>query len=201
MLQVDLLFSYGMSSGIALAAKDQVAKEKSLWVNKYFLVTVLWLAFCFSSQMLYLLSRFPEWESMFVIGSSADVPVWLASGMSIAMILIGILGFSITSRFLRKGKVAPAVAQVVWSVAAALFISSYGWDGTGFKRLVYAGTGTDWANGVRFAATDFLTSPVFLNLLWLEALLIVPYVMILVLWIREGRGATHDTHCHTARGL
>ena len=188
MLQVDLLFSYGMSSGIALAARDKLLKEKNPWVNKYFLVTVLWLAFCFSPQMLYLLIRFPEWESMFVIGSAADVPAWLASGMSIAMILMGIMGFSITARFLRKGKTAPAIAQVVWSMAAALFISSYGWDGTGFKRLLYAGTGDDWANGVSFAATDFMTSPVFFNLLWLEALLIVPYVIILALWIREGRG-------------
>ena len=185
MLQVDLLFSYGMSSGVALAARKKLMKEESPWVNKYFLVTVLWLSFCFSPQMLYLLRRFPAWESMFVITRYEDVPAWFISSMSIAMILMGILGFRVTCRFLEKGRLAGAVAQVLWSITAALFLSTFGWDGTGYKRVLYAGTGEDWVNGVTYAYAEFLTSPVFLNLLWLEAILIVPYTIFLVKWIRE----------------
>lgn len=185
MLQVDLLFSYGMSSGMALVAREKLVKEESPWVNKYFLVNLLWLALCFSPQMLYLLRRFPAWESMFVVSSYSDVPAWFVSAMSIAMIVMGVLGFGITCRFLRSGKLFGAVAQVIWSIAAALFLSSFGWDGTGLKRLLYAGSGADWASGVTYAPADFLASPVFFNLVWLEALLIVPYVFILAMWIRE----------------
>lgn len=184
MLQVDLLFSYGMSSGMALASGDRLVKEESPWVNKYFLLNVLWLALCFSPQMLYLLRRFPAWESMFVIQRYEDVPAWFISSMSIAMMVMGGLGFAITCGLLRRGKAGAAVAQVIWSIAAALFLSTFGWDGTGYRRLLYAGTGADWAKGVSYAAADFLSSPVFFDLLWLEALLIIPYGILVWIWIR-----------------
>jgi len=42
MVQVDIFWSYGLASGLTLAAGKQLKKEKNLWVNKYFLSILLW---------------------------------------------------------------------------------------------------------------------------------------------------------------
>ena len=44
MLQPDLFFAYGLSSGLALAAGKKLRQEKSPLVNKYFIGAALWLS-------------------------------------------------------------------------------------------------------------------------------------------------------------
>jgi len=187
MLQPDLLFSYGLSAGLAIAAGKKLRREKSPWVNKYFIVTVFWLSICFIPQILYLLWRFPAWESMFVAKDYSDIPAWVVAIYPIAILILGALGFYVTYYFLVKEKSFAAIAQVIGSVTAALFLVTIGWDGTGYKRLLYAGTGTDWANGLIYPFTDFFSSPVFSTLMWLEALVLIPYVCIFIKWARENK--------------
>lgn len=184
MLQTDLFFSYGLASGLAIAAKMQLKKEPHPLVNKYFLATVLWLSLGFVPQILYLMRRFPAWESMFVVSEFPDYPAWFISLYAMAVVIVGVLGFHVTNSLLKKDKTFAAFAQVGWSNAAAAFLATIGWDGTGYKRLLYTGTGTDWANGLSFPFADFFTSPVFINLLWLEALLLIPYSILFIRWSR-----------------
>jgi len=122
---------------------------------------------------------------MFVVNTISGYPPWFLSLYAIATIVLGALGFHVTNSLLKKEKTFAAVAQVVWSNVAAGFLATIGWDGTGYKRLLYAGTGTDWANHVSFPLTDFFTSPVFINLIWLEALLLIPYSILFIKWTRE----------------
>jgi len=193
MIQIDLLLSYGFSSGIALAARKNLEKEKSLWTNKYFMTTLLWLSLAFAPQVVYLIWRFPAWESMFVVTEYSDYPAWFASVISIGIIVLGISGFYITSRLLKGGNLIAGGAQMVGSGGAALLLVTVGWDGTGLDRLLYAGSGADWANGVVYSYADFLTSPVSLTLTWLEALVMIPYVVLLIAWIRESRRMSAET--------
>ena len=185
MLQTDLFFSYGLASGLAIAASRKLKTEPHPLVNKYFLATILWLSLGFVPQILYLTRRFPGWESMFVVNTISGYPPWFLSLYAIATIVLGALGFHVTNSLLNKEKTFAAVAQVVWSNVAAAFLATIGWDGTGYKRLLYTGTGTDWANHVSFPLTDFFTSPVFINLIWLEALLLIPYSILFIKWTRE----------------
>jgi hypothetical protein len=185
MLQPDLFFSYGLSSGLALAAGKKLTDEKSVWINKYFMATVLWLSVFFIPQVLYLLWRYPYWESMFWAKQYSDLPAWLVSLYPAAIIVMGALGFYITCLFLKRKNLSAAIAQAGWSFAVALIIIIVGWDGTGYERLLYAGTGLEWASGVAYPLTDFFKSPVFITLLWLEALILIPYAIIFIRWARE----------------
>ncbi len=188
MLQPDLFLSYGLSSALTLAAgKKLLEREEGPWKNKYFIITILWLAILFVPQVLYLLWKFPAWESMFVVKELSDIPGWFVVLYSIVVIICGALGFHITYIFLKKQNVIGAFAQVVWSGALGLFIIIFGWDGTGYKRLLYSGTGTDWANGVTYPIADFLNGPVFATLLWLEAIVLIPYACLMIKWIIEAQ--------------
>lgn len=185
MLQPDLFFAYGLSSALALSARDKLKKEKNPWLNRYFVVTVAWLVLGFVPQVLYLLFRFPAWESMFVAQELSDYPAWFIGLYSIAIPVMGALGFSIAAFFLKREKPAAAIAQAVISLAIALILCTIGWDGSGYKRLLYTGTGADWANGVPYPPLDFFTSTVFFTLSWLEALLLIPYAIIFLAWNRK----------------
>jgi hypothetical protein len=98
---------------------------------------------------------------------------------------MGALGFYITYYFLKNGHTISAFIQLIWSLGAAILIAMVGWDGTGFQRLLYPGTGTDWTNGVVFPFKAFFTSPVFISLLWLEAFLLIPYSFLFIKCLRE----------------
>jgi len=185
MLQTDLFFSYGLASGLAIAASRKLKTEPHPLVNKYFLATILWLSLGFVPQILYLTLRFPAWESMFVVNNISGYPPWFMSLYAIAVIILGALGFHVTNSLLKKEKTLVAAAQVVWSNVAAGFLATIGWDGSGFRRLLYPGTGDDWVNGAVFPLTDFFTSAVFINLIWLEALLLIPYSILFIKWSRQ----------------
>jgi hypothetical protein len=187
MLQPDLFFSYGLASGLAIAAGKKLKDEKSPWVNKYFLATMMWFSAFFIPQILYLLWRFPGWESMFAAKTYEDIPAWIVALYPVATLIMAALGFHVTYSFLKKGKMPAAIAQVVWSVLAAVFVVFVGWDGTGYKRLFYTGTGIEWANGVAYPMTKFFGSEINITLLWLQTLILVPYAVLLIMWARENQ--------------
>ena len=193
MLQPDLFFAYGLSSGLSLAAGKKLTEEKSVCVNKYFLLTLAWLTVFYLPQIYYLLGRFPAWESMFVFTGPEDIPPWFLSLYSVATIAAGVLGFHVTRSLLAKAKTAAALVQVAWSMGLATVIIFVGWDGTGYQRLFYAGSGADWAAGVVYPFSDFFRGPVMITLLWLEALVLIPYVALLARWTREAQRSARES--------
>jgi hypothetical protein len=97
MLQPDLFFAYGLSSGMAVAAGKQLKKQESTFANKYFLSLVVWLFAFYVPQVFYLLRRFTGWESMFVIRDFNDVPAWLYGLYPGATLVMAALGFSVAA--------------------------------------------------------------------------------------------------------
>lgn len=187
MLQPDVFFSYGLCAGLAVAAGKKAKEENCPWVNKYFLGALAWLSLLYVPQVLYLVWKFPAWESMFAFKDFGDYPPWFMAVYSAGVILVGVLGFYITFRLMRGGKTAAAMAQVGWSMLAATIIVFAGWDGTGYQRLLYVGSGAEWAAGVSYPMTDFFKSSIFITLIWLEALVLLPYNIMFIRWARQSR--------------
>jgi len=187
MLQPDLLFAYGLCSGLALSAGKKLKEEKSLWINQYYLLALLWLVVFFLGQIFYLLFKFPGWESMFVFKDLTQVPSWFLSLYTLAVVILGSLGFYFTGILLKRNQIALALAQPLWSLGIALIIIIIGWDGTGYKRLLYPGSGLEWVQGISYPLVEFFKSQVFFTLLWLEAIVLIPYLLFFFKWLRESR--------------
>jgi len=175
MVQVDIFWSYGLASGLALAGSKTIKKESSPWKNEVFVGTLLWLSLLFGPSGLYLLWNFPYWETMFVAKTHGDIPAWLVAVFGFTNISQGILGYYVTWKCLRLGNKFAATMQTVWSHMAMLFILVVGWDGTGYRRFFYAGTGEEWVNGVNYEISAFFSSPVFLTLLAMGVVFIPSY--------------------------
>ncbi len=187
MVQVDVFWSYGLGSGLALAARQKLKAEPNPWVNKYFVATLAWIALLFAPSGLYLLWAFPYWETMFVATTHADLPAWLVTTFGFTNVSQGILGFYITYRLIRAGKDGAARLQTIWSHAAMLFILIFGWDGSGFSRFIYAGTGEEWRAGVPYAWAAWFSSPVFFTLASMAVVFVPTYTWLVLRFIKDGK--------------
>ena len=185
MVQVDVFWAYGLASGLALSAQKGLAKEKNFHDNKYFTWTVVWLATVFAPSGLYLLWNFPGWETMFVAKNHLSIPAWLVAIFGLTNITQGILGFYVTYYFIRKGNKTAATLQTIWSHAAMVFILIFGWDGTGFRRFFYAGTGEEWHTGTEYPLTAFFTAPIFYTLLGMGVVFLPTYFYLVKRWSAE----------------
>jgi len=181
MVQVDIFWSYGLSAGAALAAAQEVTTAPKWWDNKSFLFTTLWTACVFAPSGIYLLWSFPGWETMFVAKDHSSLPAWLVTLFAVTNVTQGILGFYVTSYLLRKGHIRAAVWQPIWAHAAMLFVLIFGWDGQGYRRFLYAGTGQEWHAGIQYDWTQFFSSPVFYSLLGLGIVFLPTYGRLLTL--------------------
>lgn len=185
MVQVDVFWSYGLASGLALAAGKKLKKEPDPWVNKYFILTLLWIAVFFAPSGLYLLWQFPYWETMFLARTHTDIPAWLVTLFGVTNVTQGVLGYYVTWRLLRSGHDFAAKMQTVWSHAMMAAILVFGWDGSGFKRFSYSGNADEWANSVPYAWTQFFTSPVAFALIGLGLFLVPTYIYLVILFKKD----------------
>ncbi len=176
MVQVDVFWSYGLNAGLALAAHKTLKNYSSFWNNPIFTLSLLWTACFFAPSGLYLLWNFPGWETMFLARNHLSIPAWLTMLFGATNITQGVLGFYVTYYFIRKNNMAMAKLQTIWSHAAMFFILIFGWDGTGYKRFFYAGTGEDWHTQVPHAITDFFGAEIFYTLVVMGLVLIPTYI-------------------------
>lgn len=184
MVQVDIFWSYGLAAGLTIAARRHLKKEPKPFDNPYFTAIMLWTALVFAPSGIYLLWAFPDWETMFVARNHHDIPAWVACAFAATNITQAILGYYVTYRLIRAGKDRAATLQTVWSHGAMLWILAIGWDGTGWKRFTYSGTGTEWADGVVYPWTGFFSSSVFYTLLGMGVVFIPTYFGLIHRWSR-----------------
>lgn len=175
MVQVDVFWSYGLSAGLALAGKRIITTSKAWWDNEAFLWTTVWTACVFAPSGVYLLWLNPGWETMFVARDYSSLPPWLVALFALTNVTQGILGFAVTSYYLRAGKSRTATLQTIWAHVAMLLILVVGWDGTGYQRFFYAGTGEQWHSGITFPLSAFWSSPIFFGLLSLGIVFLPTY--------------------------
>ncbi len=182
MVQVDVFWSYGLASGLTLAAGEKLRSEKEFWGNKYLFGILLWIAALFAPSGMYLLWNFPSWETMFVATSRDDIPAWLVAIFGITNVTQGLLGYAVTAYFIRQGKWGAAKAQTIGAHVAMYFILIVGWDGTGWQRFTHTRTAEDFRAGIMNPWTDFLGSPVFCTLLGMGVILVPTYVYLCYRW-------------------
>lgn len=185
MVQVDVFWSYGLASGLTLAAGEKLRAEKEVWGNKYLVAILLWIAALFAPSGMYLLWNFPSWETMFVAASRDDIPAWLVALFAATNVTQGLLGYAVTAHYIRQGKAGTARMQTVWSHAAMLFILVVGWDGTGWLRFTHTRTAEDFRAGILNPWTDFFGSPVFWTLIGMGVILVPTYAYLCVKWRKE----------------
>jgi hypothetical protein len=125
MIQVDFFWSYGLGAGFALAAGRQLIKEEkksgSVFQNKYFTNTLLFMSLFFVPSGVCLLWAFTNWETMQVF-SYRTLPAWLVTLFVITNITQGILGFWVVSKLLMKKKKYMAFLQVALAYFIMFFI-------------------------------------------------------------------------------
>jgi len=184
MVQVDIFWSYGLSAGLALASQQTLKKADSFWQNPAFTLTLLWISCVFAPSGLYLLWAFPGWETMFVAKDHLSIPAWLTALFALTNITQGVLGFYITAKFIRVGNMFAAKMQTIWAHTAMAIVLIFGWDGTGYKRFFYAGSGTDWHNQVDLPLIAFFSSPIFYTLLGMGVVFVPSYIW-LVTYLRK----------------
>ncbi|MBW1989673.1 MAG: hypothetical protein JRI97_09010 [Deltaproteobacteria bacterium] len=188
MVQVDVFWSYAIGASFAAAASRQLKEEKKPFQNKYFTYTLAFLAMLFAPSGIYLLWRFPDWETMQVAVNHQSLPAWLVTAFAVTNITQGVLGFYVAWRFIRAGRFYEAHLQWFLGYFFMFFILLYGWDGTGWQRFLYDSSvngGVHWAPGMHMGWA-FLTSNVAMTL-GVMGLVILPLKFIpMALWTVEG---------------
>ena len=66
MIEVDVFWSFAFGAGFASAASSVLRDEESPFANNVFAYTAVFLGAIFGPSGIYLLWRFPGWESMFL---------------------------------------------------------------------------------------------------------------------------------------
>lgn len=176
MVQVDVFWSYGLNAGLAIAAQGSLRNEERWFESKSFLMALLWTAALFAPSGAFLLWINPGWETMFVAQDHASIPAWLVALFAMTNVTQGVLGFGVTARLIRAGKMTAAWWQALGAHLAMFFILIVGWDGTGYRRFFYAGNGEQWHQGQEFAFVEFFSSTIFYSLLGLGVILVPTYI-------------------------
>jgi hypothetical protein len=179
MVQVDVFWSYGLGSTLAVASSRQLLARLR---EPYLLRTVLFLALVFAPSGIYLVWEFPSWETMHV--GDRDMPGWLIATFAITNVTQGLLGFFVVERLLAAGRSYLAYLQILVGYFGMFFILVHGWDGKGYQRF-FSPTEAD------FRSWDgdwsaWLTSDVALTLLAMGAVLVPTLMWAVVAWQREG---------------
>jgi hypothetical protein len=179
MVQVDVFWSYGLGSTLAVASSRQLAAKAR---EKYFTRTLLFLALIFAPSGLYLVWQFPSWETMHV--GDRDMPAWLVTAFAITNVSQGLLGFWVVERLMAAGRRYLAYLQILVAYLAMFFILVHGWDGKGYQRF-FSATHSDFGNW-HGDWSAWLTSDVALTLLAMGAVLVPTLLVAVASWQREG---------------
>jgi hypothetical protein len=186
MVEVDVFWSYGLGSTLAVASSRQLAERREekadRWSDPYLLKTLLFLSLVFVPSGVYLVWAFPSWETMHA--GDRDMPAWLVAGFALTNVTQGLLAYLICEWLIARGRTYLAWLQIVVGYFGMFFILVHGWDGKGYERFFspthadFLAWDGDW--------TAWLTSDVALTLA-VMGLVLVPVLMYLVSgWQTDG---------------
>jgi hypothetical protein len=184
MVQVDVFWSYAFGASLAAAAHRQLETEVTPSRSGFFVKNLLFLSCLFGPSGIYLLWRFPGWETMFVFGR--EIPAWLVTLFAITNVTQGVLGFFVAYGLIRRQRIYLAHLQWVFGYLAMFFVLVHGWDGTGFRRFLYSGTIDQFRAGVAIPWYKFFTSDVALTLYVMGLILLPVLFWMIARWLHEG---------------
>jgi hypothetical protein len=137
MVQVDVFWSYGLGSSLAVAASRQLlahrAKKRPLLESPHFTRALLFLSLVFAPSGLCLLWAFPSWETMHV--GDKTMSALLVTGFAVTNVTQGILGFAVAYWLMVKRRFYLSYLQWYAAYFGMFFILVHGWDGTGYRRF------------------------------------------------------------------
>ena len=190
MVEVDVFWAYGIGAGFALAAAGQVRSRELAHDTQLFPAT-LYCAALFAPSGAWLLWGFPSWETMHV-GSAGTIPAWLVALFAVTNTTQGVLGYLLTRRLLRAGRLRTAAAQLLAAYFAMFFILVHGWDGTGYQRF-FSETRADfrdWESRPPLTRVgEWAGSEVALTLYGMGLVLLPVMFWLWIAWHRAGRRA------------
>jgi hypothetical protein len=174
MVQVDVFWAYAIGAGFGAAAAHEpgggTAAARRLLDDRRLTATVLFLGCVFVPSGVWLLWRFPSWETMHAATGPADLPGWLVAGFALTNVTQGVLGYAVTRALWRRGHRYAAWLQMPLGYLAMFFVLGYGWDGTGYRRF-FSPDATAWRGG-RLDLAGFLASEVALTLYGMATVLV-----------------------------
>src|SRR6266542_3384483 len=139
MVQVDVFWAYAIGAGFGAAAAHEpgggTTAARRLLDDRRLTATVLFLGCVFVPSGVWLLWRFPSWETMHAATGPADLPGWLVAGFALTNVTQGVLGYAVTRALWRRGHRYAAWLQMPLGYLAMFFVLGYGWDGTGYRRF------------------------------------------------------------------
>jgi len=208
MVQADIFWTFAIGSSFAVSASRQLKKEKSPFDNRYFVRTLLFLCLLVLPSVIYLMTLYPGWETMYglypymvhVEGPAPGV-IPPTAGLVVALFMIiyvlcTMLGFYLAYRCIQEERMKTAHGLWIVGYFLTFFMMFFGWDGTGWERFIFAGTWEEWhawkvLGGVNpYTWKDFISSPIFYSLLVMGALVLPPMAVVHLKWPREGRDAS-----------
>lgn len=135
MVQVDAFWSYGIGAGFALAGARRLRASSTvpLVEQTLFRDLLLVLAVIFAPSGIYLLWRFPSWETMHA--GDRGLPAWLVATFAATNVTQGVVGYLLAGRAIRRGSTYAAFLHWIGAYFGMFFVLVHGWDGTGFRRF------------------------------------------------------------------
>ncbi len=211
MVQVDVFWAYAIGAGFGAAAahaaghdaaahrSDHDAAGRRLLDDPRLTATVLFLGCVFVPSGVWLLWRFPSWETMHAAAGPADLPGWLVAAFALTNVTQGILGYAVTQALWRRGHRYLAWLQMPLGYLAMFFVLAYGWDGTGYRRF-FSPDGAAWRDG-RLDVAGFLGSEVAITLYGMAAVLVPVLLWMQSSWWGAGGWRTAALTLATIFGL
>ncbi|GHI41659.1 hypothetical protein Sviol_60670 [Streptomyces violascens] len=139
-MQVDLFLAYGTGAMFtASAARQTHAGRRAPASRRFRLLSaplfpcVLFHALLLAPACVWLLARFPAWETMQVMQSA---PVWARALFGAATVAFGIAGCIAGRRLSAKGNLPAAYANLTAPWTLTFVVLTYGWDGQGYCRFL-----------------------------------------------------------------
>ncbi len=184
MVQVDVFWSYAIGATFACAAHRQLETKAAPLTTEHFVKTLFYLAVLFAPSGVYLLWRFPGWETMFA--GDRNLPAWLVALFAATNVTQGALGFYVAWALIRRGRLHLANLQWTLGYFFMFFILVHGWDGTGYRRFLYAGTIEQWRAHEPLPFLRFPVSAVAVTLYVMGAILLPIMFAMAWNWLRDG---------------
>jgi hypothetical protein len=194
MLYVDFFWTWGIGAMFAVAAARQLKQEKDIWVNKYFIQLVLFMAIDFGATGTVLLWTNPAWETMQVYWMLEDIPLWFVLLWLVSNVVLPIISYGWSFKLIKQGKTYQAMLVSLAGYVLFFFMLFYGWDGTGYQRFFYDATGTllepnplriPWVEGTSLGLAWF-GSHIAITLYILAIFFLIPHFYFCCKWAVDG---------------
>ncbi|MET1124240.1 MAG: hypothetical protein ABWW66_03115 [Archaeoglobaceae archaeon] len=187
MLQVDILWVYGIGAMFATAAAKQIKSRGDFGI--YMAALMIYISTIFVPEAIWLLWSFPSWETMHVWQSLDAIPTAYAALFIAGDALLALIGFIVAAKLILSGREYLAHIQWIAGYFGFFFVLIHGWDGTGWQRFTWdpTVTGEPWEPG-KTMLFDFATSNVAFNAMAIPT--IAPLIIGGYMWLRGGHKAS-----------